>query len=160
RAGWSWRTIDILSRMWIWQRGMRPSKNTKNPRSVTDFRPPPAPRRDKRSQRPERFTMSFRPPAISRRAWEVFKFRVIAGLIVLAMISLPGLFSFGFFVYIMLMIGPPGTGKTMLSRRLPTILPPLTPSESLETTRIYSALGRLKANEPLLATRPFRDPHH
>jgi magnesium chelatase family protein len=63
-------------------------------------------------------------------------------------------------VYIILMIGSPGTGKTMLSRRLPTILPPLTPSESLETTRIYSALGRLKADEPLLATRPFRDPHH
>jgi magnesium chelatase family protein len=59
-----------------------------------------------------------------------------------------------------LMIGSPGTGKTMLSRRLPTILPPLTPEESLETTRIYSALGRLKPDEPLLATRPFRDPHH
>ena len=59
-----------------------------------------------------------------------------------------------------LMIGSPGTGKTMLARRLPTILPPLTPPESLETTRIYSALGRLKADEPLLATRPFRTPHH
>lgn len=59
-----------------------------------------------------------------------------------------------------LFIGSPGTGKTMLARRLPTILPPLTPSESLETTRIYSALGRLKADEPLLATRPFRSPHH
>jgi magnesium chelatase family protein len=58
-----------------------------------------------------------------------------------------------------LMIGSPGTGKTMLARRLPTILPSLTPPESLETTRIYSALGRLKADEPLLATRPFRDPH-
>src|SRR5579871_6518457 len=51
-------------------------------------------------------------------------------------------------------------GKTMLARRLPTILPPLTPAESLETTRIYSALGRLPADEPLLATRPFRSPHH
>jgi magnesium chelatase family protein len=59
-----------------------------------------------------------------------------------------------------LMIGSPGTGKTMLARRLPTILPPLTPAESLETTRIYSAMGRLKADEPLLATRPFRPPHH
>jgi magnesium chelatase family protein len=59
-----------------------------------------------------------------------------------------------------LMIGSPGTGKTMLARRLPTILPPLTPPESLETTRIYSALGRLKPDEPLLATRPFRAPHH
>jgi magnesium chelatase family protein len=59
-----------------------------------------------------------------------------------------------------LMIGSPGTGKTMLARRLPTILPPLTPAESLSTTRIYSALGRLKPDEPLLATRPFRDPHH
>src|SRR5260370_19824507 len=59
-----------------------------------------------------------------------------------------------------LMIGSPGTGKTMLARRLPTILPPLTPPESLETTRIYSAMGRLKPDEPLLATRPFRSPHH
>jgi magnesium chelatase family protein len=59
-----------------------------------------------------------------------------------------------------LMIGSPGTGKTMLARRLPAILPPLTPAESLETTRIYSALGRLKPDEPLLATRPFRSPHH
>src|SRR5436305_1077025 len=58
------------------------------------------------------------------------------------------------------MIGAPGSGKTMLARRLPTILPPLTPSESLETTRIYSALGRLRPDEPLLATRPFRSPHH
>lgn len=59
-----------------------------------------------------------------------------------------------------LMIGSPGTGKTMLARRLPTILPPLTPAESLETTRIYSALGRLNPDEALLATRPFRSPHH
>ncbi len=59
-----------------------------------------------------------------------------------------------------LMIGSPGSGKTMLSRRLPTILPPLTPSESLETTRIYSAMGRLAPGESLMATRPFRSPHH
>jgi magnesium chelatase family protein len=59
-----------------------------------------------------------------------------------------------------LMIGTPGTGKTMLAQRLPTILPPLTPGESLETTRIYSAMGRLQADEPLLSTRPFRTPHH
>src|ERR1700682_6657134 len=58
------------------------------------------------------------------------------------------------------MIGTPGTGKTMLARRLPTVLPPLTPGESLETTRIYSALGRLNPDEALLATRPFRSPHH
>jgi len=59
-----------------------------------------------------------------------------------------------------LMIGSPGTGKSMLARRLPTILPPLTPTESLETTRIYSAMGRLAAGEALLASRPFRSPHH
>lgn len=59
-----------------------------------------------------------------------------------------------------LMIGTPGSGKTMLSRRLPTILPPLTPAESLETTRIYSAMGRLGPGEALLANRPFRSPHH
>ena len=59
----------------------------------------------------------------------------------------------------LLMIGPPGTGKTLLARRLPTIMPPLTPPESLETTRIYSAMGLLGA-QPLLGVRPFRSPHH
>ena len=59
-----------------------------------------------------------------------------------------------------LMIGPPGTGKTLLAKRLPTIMPPLTPAESLETTRIYSALGLLRAGEPLMSRRPFRPPHH
>ncbi len=59
-----------------------------------------------------------------------------------------------------LMIGPPGTGKTLLARRLPTIMPPLTAAESLETTRIYSAMGLLRAGDPLLAVRPFRHPHH
>jgi magnesium chelatase family protein len=58
------------------------------------------------------------------------------------------------------MIGSPGTGKTMLARRLPTILPPLAAVESLETTRIYSALGRLPPGEPLMTVRPFRSPHH
>jgi magnesium chelatase family protein len=52
-----------------------------------------------------------------------------------------------------LMIGSPGTGKSMLSQRLPTILPPLTPVESLETTRIYSAMGRLPSDEPLMNER-------
>jgi magnesium chelatase family protein len=59
-----------------------------------------------------------------------------------------------------LMIGPPGTGKTLLAKRLPTIMPPLTPVESLETTRIYSAMGLLRPGEPLMARRPFRPPHH
>jgi magnesium chelatase family protein len=59
-----------------------------------------------------------------------------------------------------LMLGAPGSGKTMLARRLPTILPPLTPSESVETTRIYSAMGRLPPGEALMANRPFRSPHH
>jgi magnesium chelatase family protein len=59
-----------------------------------------------------------------------------------------------------LMIGPPGTGKTLLAKRLPTILPPLTPAESLEATRIYSAMGLLKPGQPLMAVRPFRPPHH
>jgi magnesium chelatase family protein len=59
-----------------------------------------------------------------------------------------------------IMLGSPGGGKTMLARRLPTIFPPLTPDESLETTRIYSAVGKLQPGESLLTTRPFRGPHH
>jgi magnesium chelatase family protein len=58
------------------------------------------------------------------------------------------------------MIGSPGSGKSMLSKRLATILPPLTPAESLETTRIYSATGLLAPGQSLLSTRPFRSPHH
>lgn len=59
-----------------------------------------------------------------------------------------------------IMLGSPGSGKTMLARRVPTILPPLTPDESLSTTRVYSAVGKLPAGESLLSTRPFRSPHH
>lgn len=60
----------------------------------------------------------------------------------------------------LLMLGPPGSGKTMLAKRLPTILPTLSANESIETTRIYSALGRLQPGQPLLVQRPFRSPHH
>ncbi|MCH5334947.1 MAG: YifB family Mg chelatase-like AAA ATPase [Alistipes sp.] len=59
-----------------------------------------------------------------------------------------------------IMIGSPGSGKTMLARRLPTILPPLTREEALETTKIHSVAGKLGTGRGLLATRPFRSPHH
>jgi magnesium chelatase family protein len=59
-----------------------------------------------------------------------------------------------------ILIGPPGAGKTMLARRMPTILPPLNLSEALETTKIHSVAGMLASDKGLVASRPFRSPHH
>lgn len=59
-----------------------------------------------------------------------------------------------------LLVGPPGSGKTFMAKCLPTVLPPLTLPESLETTRIWSAAGKLAAGATLMATRPVRTPHH
>ena len=60
----------------------------------------------------------------------------------------------------LLMIGPPGSGKSMMAKRLPSILPPMTINESLETTKIHSVSGNLKGGASLITQRPFRSPHH
>lgn len=60
----------------------------------------------------------------------------------------------------MILIGPPGSGKTMLAKRLPSILPPLSLAESLETTKIHSVVGKLNKQQGLIKNRPFRSPHH
>ncbi len=59
-----------------------------------------------------------------------------------------------------ILVGPPGAGKTMLAKRLPTILPPITLQESLETTKIHSVAGKMGKNASLITVRPFRSPHH
>lgn len=60
----------------------------------------------------------------------------------------------------LIMIGPPGSGKSMMAKRIPSILPPLTLAESLETTQIHSVAGKLSRNTSLITQRPFRSPHH
>jgi magnesium chelatase family protein len=60
----------------------------------------------------------------------------------------------------LIMIGPPGAGKTMLAKRLPPIVPPLTLEEALETTKIHSVAGKIDDHTALMTERPFRSPHH
>jgi len=60
----------------------------------------------------------------------------------------------------LIMVGPPGSGKSMMAKRLPSILPPLSLQESLETTQIYSIAGKLRSSSSLISQRPFRSPHH
>ena len=58
------------------------------------------------------------------------------------------------------MQGPPGSGKTLLARAMPSILPPMSADEALEVTKVYSVAGMLPSETPLIRTRPFRSPHH
>ena len=60
----------------------------------------------------------------------------------------------------LILVGPPGSGKSMMARRLPSIMPPMSLEESLQTTRIYSVAGKVSAERGLISTRPFRTPHH
>lgn len=102
---------------------------------------------------PEARSSSASPPAFDRYDVDFSEIRGQETVKRAALIAAAGFHN-------LLLVGPPGAGKSMVAQRMPTILPPLSMEESLEISKIYSISGLLDADHPLITTRPFRHPHH